>query len=234
MLTRSLPALALAFGLVLPFSAPMLLADPATLTVTGEGVSEVAPDLAMLSIGVTTTGKTAAEALASNSAALAIVLDRLHSAGIEDRDLQTANLSVNPDWSNSKMSSSGVTDITSYTAMNMVTVKIRALDSLGPVLDAAVADGANTLNGLSFGVAEPRPAMDAARGAAVQDARAKGLLLAAALGQELGRLVSVTEGPGYGSAAPMYADAKAAAPVPIQAGELSFAASVTVVWELAE
>lgn len=241
MLNRSLPAFALALAASLPLAASVALADtaaatlPATLAVTGEGVSEIAPDLAVLSIGVTTTGKTAAEALASNSVALAAVLQRLRAAGVEDRDLQTSSLSVNPDWSNSKMSSSGVTDITSYTAMNAVTVKIRKLDSLGPVLDAAVADGANTLNGLSFGLAEPRPAMDAARGAAVDDARAKAELFAAAVGQNLGRIVSVTEGAGLGGPAPMYSEAKAApSPVPIEAGELSFNASVTVVWELAE
>ncbi len=63
--------------------------------------------------------------------------------------------------------------------MNMVTVKIRALDGLGAVLDAAVADGANTLNGLTFGLQDPRPAMDAARTAAVEDAAAKARLMAA-------------------------------------------------------
>lgn len=241
MLNRSLPALALAFALpfavIVPFGASVALAEgPAVkLTVTGDGVSSAAPDMADLTIGVTTTAATATEALAANSAALAPVLTRLRDAGVADRDLQTVNLSVNPDWNSAKMSSKGTPEIASYTAMNFVTVKIRKLDDLGTILDLAVGDGANTLNGLSFGLSNPRPALDAARGAAVEDARAKAALMAAAVGQDLGRLLSITEGTGYGSAAPMFGDAKGAAvPVPVEAGELSYNASVTMIWELRE
>ncbi|MFM7443406.1 MAG: SIMPL domain-containing protein, partial [Tabrizicola sp.] len=96
MLNRSLPVFALALAALLPLAAPAALAETAapTITVTGEGMAEVTPDLATLSIGVTTTGATAAEALAANSASLAAVLEKLKAAGIEDRDIQTSNLSV--------------------------------------------------------------------------------------------------------------------------------------------
>jgi uncharacterized protein len=235
MLTLSRPVTALVLAMALPLTAPSVWAEttPAMLTVTGEGATQIAPDLATLTIGVTTTGETAAEALAANSAALSAVLERLKAAGVADRDLQTSNLSVTPNWTGYDSSSSGP-QIAGYTAVNMLTVRILQLDSLGPVLDAAVSDGANTLNGLTFGLADPRPAMDAARTAAVEDARAKAALYAAAAGVELGRIVQITEGGGYGGPAPMYRDAKVeAAAVPVEAGELSMAASVTVVYELA-
>jgi uncharacterized protein len=235
MLNRSLPVFALAFAALLPLVAPAAMAEtaPATITVTGEGMTEVAPDLATLSIGVTTTGPTAAEALAANSASLTAVLEKLKAAGIEDRDIQTSNLSVNPNWTGYDSSSSGP-KIADYTAMNFVTIKIRKLDGLGAVLDAAVSDGANTVNGLTFGLQDPRPAMDAAREAAVEDAAAKAALLARAAGMELGQIQSISEGGGMGGPAPMFKQAQIeASPVPVEAGALAMAASVTVVWQLA-
>lgn len=234
MLNRSLPVFALALAALLPLAAPAAWAEavPATITVTGEGMTEVAPDLATLSIGVTTTGATAAEALTANSASLAAVLERLKAAGIEDRDIQTSNLSVNPNWTGYDSSSTSPT-IAGYTAMNFVTIKIRKLEGLGGVLDAAVSDGANTVNGLTFGLQDPRPAMDAAREAAVEDAAAKAALLAKAAGVALGQIQSISEGGGVGGPAPMFKDAAAsAAPVPVEAGALSMTASVTVVWQL--
>ena len=219
MLTRKSPVLALAFalpfGLALPLSAGFALAEgPAVkLTVTGEGATASAPDMATLMIGVTTNGETAATALAANSAALAPVLERLAAAGIADRDMQTSNLSVNPDY-NSKMANPG------FTAQNFVSVTIRDLDRLGVILDAAMADGANTLGGLTFGLSQPRPALDAARGAAVEDARAMAEHLAEAVGQSLGRLVSISEGGAYGGGGLVYADEKAAA-VPVAVGEVT-------------
>jgi uncharacterized protein YggE len=225
-------ATALGLVLALPLAAPAALAE--TLTVTGEGATEIAPDLATLQVGVTTTADTAAEALAANSAALDAVLQRLRDAGVEDRDLQTSNLSVTPNWTGYDSSSSGP-QISGYTAMNMVTVKIRKLDGLGVVLDAAVQDGANTLNGLTFGLADPRPAMDAARQAAVEDAKAKAALYAAAAGVKLGKIEAITEGGNFGGPAPMYKDARVeASAAPVEAGQLSMQASVTVVWELAD
>lgn len=238
---RLMPATATALGLglalALPLAAPAALADrlPAQLTVTGEGATEIAPDLATLQVGVTTTGATAAEALSANSAALEAVLARLREAGVEGRDLQTSNLSVTPNWTGYDSSSSGP-QISGYTAMNIVTVKLRKLDSLGAVLDAAVQDGANTLNGLTFGLQDPRPAMDTARKAAIEDAKAKAALYAEAAGVTLGRIAVITENSGSGGGpAPMFREAAmSAAPVPVESGQLSMQATVTVVWDLAE
>ncbi|MDQ2064993.1 SIMPL domain-containing protein [Xinfangfangia sp. CPCC 101601] len=234
MLNRLFPATALGLLLALPLSVPAFADhDPARITVTGEGASEIAPDLATLQVGVTTTGATAAEALAANSTALEAVLQRLRDAGVEGRDLQTSNLTVNPNWSGYDSSASGP-QITGYTAMNMITVKLRKLDGLGAVLDAAVQDGANTLNSLTFGLQNPRPAMDAARQAAVEDAAAKAKLYAEAAGLKLGKIQEISESSGYGGGpAPMMKQAAASAEaVPVEAGQLSMQANVTVVYEL--
>lgn len=206
---------------------------PATITVTGEGTVTAAPDLATVSLGVTTQGETAAEAMAANTAALTAVLDRVKAAGVEDRDIQTSTLNLNPNWSNSDGSSMPV--IQGYVATNVLQIRVRDLPKLGEVLDAAITDGANTLNGISFGLAEPEPAMDEARKAAVAKARARAELLTGAAGVGLGRIVSISES-GYMPPMPMYRmeAALAEAPVPVEGGEVGVSASVTVTWEIAQ
>ncbi|WP_108644432.1 SIMPL domain-containing protein [Fuscovulum blasticum] len=222
-----------ALAMALPFAAAAQ-AEAATITVTGEASTAAAPDMATLSIGVTKVGETAAAALADNTAQMQAVIDRLKAAGIEPRDIQTTGLSINPNWSGYDSSVSGGPTITGYTATNIVTVQVRALDGLGAVIDAAVSDGGNTLNGLTFGLADPRPALDAARKDAVADAKAKADLLAGAAGLGLGPIVSLTEGGGYGAPVPMFKADSAAGAVPVEQGAISYTASVTVVYEVAQ
>ena len=96
---RVLSALILSTALALPLAAPVLAEDlPRTISVTGTGTVEAAPDMATLMIGVTTQGVTAAEALAENSKATEAVIARLTGSGVEARDMQTSNLSINPNW----------------------------------------------------------------------------------------------------------------------------------------
>jgi uncharacterized protein YggE len=232
---RFLPVAALALACLataLPARAEM--AAVPTITVIGEGSSEAAPDLATIQIGVTTLGETATEALAANNAAMEAVMARLAAAGVAARDLQTSGLSVNPNWTGYDSSVSGGPTISGYTASNMLTVRLRVLDGLGSVLDAAVSDGANTLNGLTFGLAEPGPALDEARKEAVADARAKAELIATAAGAKLGPILSITEGAAVQSPEPMYRTAADSAKVPVAGGEVGYAATVTIVWQLAE
>jgi uncharacterized protein YggE len=112
-------------------------------------------------------------------------------------------------------------------------VRVRAVDGLGDVLDAAVADGANTLNGLTFGIAAPEPALNEARKAAVMDARAKAELLVTAAGMKLGRVVMITEGGAWTDPAPMFRDSAAASP-PVAGGEVAMTANVTIQYEMTE
>lgn len=229
---RVLSALALSTALALSVAAPTLAEDAPTRTisVTGTGTIEAAPDMATLMIGVTTQGETAAAALAANSTATEAVIARLTASGIEARDMQTSNLSINPNWTGYDSSSP---TISGYVASNMLTVRVRKLDTTGAVLDAAVADGANTLNGMTFGLADPEPAYDEARKEAVADARAKAELLAAAAGVTLGPVLSISDSGAMTDPAPMYRDAVSAAPVPVVGGELGLIANVSVTYEIA-
>ena len=228
---RILNILALTTALSLPFAVPALAEGPATISVTGEGTVSSAPDLATISLGVTTTAATAAEAMSANSQALTAVLDRLKAAGVAPRDMQTSNLTLNPNWVSYDNGSSN--KIEGYTASNMLTVQVRALDTLGTVLDSSITDGANTLNGVTFAVSEPRPAMDEARKKAVADATARATLLVQAAGAELGPIVSMSEQSGFAQPMPMFRmEADATGSVPTAGGEVGLNASVTIVFEI--
>lgn len=225
---------------VLAFSAALVIPMPATsfadtaglITVTGEASLPATPDMAAVSLGVTTEGATAAEAMAANSAALNAVLDRLKAAGIDDNDLQTSNLSLSPNWVG--YDSGSTPTISNYVASNMLNVRVRDLAVLGGVLDASIADGANTLNGITFDLATPRPVMDEARKAAVADAKVRAELYATAAGVSLGKLVSISEVQGYGAPMPVFMDAKAASPVAVATGQIAMQAQVTVTYEIAQ
>ncbi len=229
---RILSPLLLAAFLALPLSGAALAdAAPGTITVTGTATVNVVPDLATISLGVTTNGDTAAAAMAANSVALSAVMDRLKAAGIADRDMQTSNLSLNPNWVNN--ADGTAQEIKGYVATNMLSVQVRAMDTTGAVLDAAIADGANTLNGLTFGLQNQRPPEDTARKAAVADALARAKLLSEAAGAKLGAILSISENSGLQPGPqPLYRLADAAA-VPVAAGEVGVTASVTIVFQIA-
>ncbi|ACM00605.1 SIMPL domain-containing protein [Cereibacter sphaeroides] len=220
--------LMLCTALVLP---GQVLADTPRLTVTGDGAVTGRPDMATITLGVTTEAATAAEAMAGNSEKLGRVLQRLKEAGLEDRDLQTSGLSLNPNWTQSPEGEAP--RIAGYVASNMLTVRVRALDRLGAVLDQAVQDGANTLQGVSFGLVDPQPAMDEARRKAVARAQARAQLLTEAAGVQLGPILEIREGgDGYRPPMPMYREVAMDAPVPMAEGEIETTAQVTLVYEL--
>lgn len=227
---RILTSLLLAAVLAIPL-ALSAQAESARLVVIGEGRVDGRPDMATLTLGVTTQAVMAAPAMAANSSQLSAVLEQLRAAGIAERDLQTSGLSLNPIWDHS--ASGGAPQIRGYVASNMLSVRIRELDVLGEVLDAAVRDGANSFNGLAFGLSDPAPAMDEARRRAVADARHKAGILAEAAGVTLGAVVSIAEG-GGNQPAPMFRleASMADGAIPVAEGEVSLMAQVTMIFEI--
>jgi uncharacterized protein len=227
---QTLKTLSLSTALAMLFVHGALAETQRTITVTGEGIVETTPDQATISLGVTTNADTAVAALAANSEAMAKMLEQLKAAGVAPADLQTSNLSLNPSWSGYDSSSSP--SISGYVASNMLNVRVRDLDALGTILDAAVSDGANTMNGITFGLSEPNPVMNEARTRAVADATSRATVLATAAGASLGPIVSMTEGGTFPGPAPMFRAEGAS--VPIETGELAMTASVTVTFEIAD
>ena len=222
-------------------NAPAVAPGNALLTVTGEGTSKRAPDLAVFTAGVTSQGKTAGEALSANSADMGKVIAALKRAGIADRDIQTSNLSLNPIYAPQRPLPDGSVEpqeprIVGYQANNSVTVRQRRLGEFGKVIDTLVNAGANQVNGPNFMVDEPDPALDEARSEAVKKARERANLYARAAGLKVLRIVSISESSGYGPPMPVYQMAKAdraGNAVPVEAGEVALTANVTVQFELA-
>ncbi len=222
-------------------TAPAYAEGPATLSLTGTGIVSAKPDMATVTSGVTTQGATAAEALAANSKAMADLLAALKEAGIADKDVQTSYFSVNPNYVYSDQRDAGgytlPPKIDGYVVSNTVNVTIRDLSQLGAVLDKQVIVGANTINGISFGVDDPSALLDEARKHAFEDAKRKAELYAAAAGEELGPLVSIAEIQGYTPPQPYLmksmAAAAEAAPVPVATGSLDFQIDVNVTWNVA-
>ncbi len=223
-------------------SGPVVGAGNTLLSLSAEGRSTRKPDLAEFSAGVTSQGKTASEALTSNSADMNKVIVALKKAGIADKDIQTSNISLNPIYGQPVIGPNGqvVQDarIIGYQATNTVNVKQRDLKQFGRVLDTLVAAGANQVNGPNFQVNDPDAALDEARTAAMKAARARADLYAKAAGLRVVRILTISESGGYvPQPRVMYAKAEMAmdaAPTPVAAGQVELSASVSVQFELAQ
>lgn len=203
------------------------------LTVTGEGQSRIAPDLASVQLGVTTQADSAAEAMRQNSDQQGAVIAALREAGLDEADIQTSGLNLSP----LMQYGDGVAPtVTGYQATNLVSIRVADLARLGEVLDAIVAAGANEIQGISFTREDGAEPLDAARVDAVEDARRKAEVLAGAAGLSLGPVLTLRDLPqNDGGPRPMMRmeAAMADASVPVQPGELSMTAVVEIEYALA-
>ena len=224
--------LALAVLMAAPAMGPLAAAaEEGRLTVVGTATVAQSPDVARISLGVSTQDETAAAALSQNSTAMQAVLDRLKAAGLAEADIQTSGLTVGPTWVYPQ--DGAAPKVTGYSANNSVTARVSDLDNLGKVLDAVVKDGANQLNGISFDLQNPKPVMDEARKAAIADARAKAALMAEAAGVKLGKVLHIQEGGNFAPRPEMRMAMPASdAGVPVAQGEVSLEATVTIIYEI--
>jgi len=201
------------------------------ITVVGEAEAEAVPDLATVSAGVTTRAATAAEAISAGSETMAAVFAAIEAWGIERRDVQTSQLNLGPVFAPYQDNSDAAPKVVGFEASNLVTLRVRAIDRLGAVIDALAGAGANQLQGVSFEVSDPRAQFDAARERAVADARGKAELFARAAGVSLGPVVTIAETDRSPGPILMRAEAASAAP-PIAAGTVTLGAQVEIVYAL--
>ena len=202
------------------------------ISATGE-VTRV-PDVAIISTGVVTRAAKASAAIQQNAARMQRVRAALRAAGIEDKDIQTSSINLNPEY---HYQQNQPPRLTGYTASNQVSVRFRDIAKTGEILDALVAEGANQINGPSLTIDKPEQALDEARLKAVANGRARADLYARALGMRVTRLLSVSESGGYAvpPPMPMYARAEAAsadASTKIDPGEQKVQVSVAMSFEL--
>lgn len=205
-----------------------------TISVNGTGKVSLDPDIATISIGVHTENSDATEAVASNNAEASAVMSALLRFGIDEKDIQTSSFSIYP---RQDYSPEGRIQGITFVVDNSVFVKVRDLDGIGEVLEAAVQAGANSISGISFSVEDPKLAYEAALEAAVLDARSRADVLARAAGVQLGAVQSISS---YvsGGPVPFYrefsADLAQAAggEVPISPGQTEISVEVSVVYAI--
>jgi uncharacterized protein YggE len=203
------------------------------VAVTATGRVSVKPDLGIATLGAEARAATLANATDEVSRRMTAVLARVKALGVQDADLTTVAYSITP-IAAPRRTEEEPTRILAYHVMNLVRIKVRAIDSLGKVLDEAVAAGANAVRDVQFGLADPAAAEAGARTDAVRQATAKAEQLAAAAGMRLGRMVSLSEGQVGGPEPRPYAlQRMAAAPGPVEAGQLDVTVTVTARWRLA-
>jgi len=205
--------------------------------IVGEASVSVTPDFARLTLGVTTTGKDARDALATNAKAVGSVIAAIKGEGVAPTDIQTSSVSISPNFTNPPQNAApAARAINSYTVTNMVTVTARDLAKVGTLIDKAVESGANAMYGLAYGENDPSALLDKARPQAVADARRKAEIYASAAGAKVGRVLSMTE---QTSAPPMPFQTRvfaqsAAAPTPVEAGQDKLTVAVRARFELTD
>src|SRR5579862_9014402 len=215
-----------AFALLL---AAGVAASPAaaarTITVHGTGIVTSVPTSAVFTFGVSSEGATAAGALAANSRQMNKVITALKAKGIADANIQTAELSVS-----ANLTPNG-NKILNYTASNSVTALVKQIANAGPVIDAAVAAGANQLSGPTLSSTDQQALSRRALQAAIADARARAKVIAQAAGVTLGRVLTVSEV--TSTPFPIAgAVADRAAATPVEAGTVQTEADVNVTFAI--
>jgi uncharacterized protein YggE len=205
------------------------------IQVTGEGSSNVAPDMAVLSLSVMREATTARDALSANSAAMTKVLEAMIALGIAQRDVQTSNFSIQPRYSNPPRQGPGADEprkLVGYTVRNSVSVRVRDISRVGEVLDTSVTLGVNEGGSILFANDDPTKVIEQARVDAVQQALAKARTLASAAGVKVGKVLEISEqsynSPPMPMARAQMAMSLASDAVPVASGENTYTVTVNI------
>jgi len=204
------------------------------VSVSGQGSVFGEPDVAVLTLGVESEADSVSEARQRAAESMDAVLAALKGGGVADEDIQTTRFSVQPRF---EYLLNGRQVLIGFVVSNLVTVKIRAIDDTGKLVDAAVEAGGDLtrVEGLQFTIDDPSTLQDQARQEAMADARQKAETLAQAAAVELGPARSISEGGGPQPIEFSRFALEAAAPLaetPIQLGELEVRVDVQVVYDL--
>lgn len=227
-ITLSSIAIAPALAQTLPV-AQAVIPDGTLLDVTATGKTTRVPDVATIRAGVVTQAVTAAAALSDNANRMSAVLSALKRAGIQPRDIATANVSLQPQY---RYADNRPPVITGYQATNNVSIRFRDIAKSGAILDALVAQGANQIDGPNLSLDEPDAALDEARVDAIKRAQARAELYAKAAGLSVSRILTIAEGgeiAGPQPPMPVYRMAAAkAADTQVMPGESDVTVTITV------
>ena len=155
-----------------------------SVAVTGEARLVGEPDTALVRFGVWKHGKTVSEAQTRMADVLNRTVGALQEARVKKEDVATSELSISQGWDYRKDRPSG------YDASAQLTVTIRDVSRVALIIDTAIAEGLNRLQGVSYQVRDPKWRSKAVA-KALNDARSKAEAIAAKTGRRLGRVLTV-------------------------------------------
>ncbi|MGZ8361894.1 MAG: SIMPL domain-containing protein [Allosphingosinicella sp.] len=222
----------------IPVSAALAQSQPAAtiggtrLDIVATGEVTRVPDIVRINAGVVTQAPSAVEAIRQNAVRMERVRAALARAGVQPRDIQTSNVSLQPDY---RYAENQPPQLVGYRASNDVNIRFREIAESGRILDVLVAEGANQINGPNLGLDRPEAALDEARVAALANARARAELYARSLNMRVRRVLLVSEsGSTLPAPVPVMARAMVAqeADTRIEPGEQTLSVSLTVSFEL--
>jgi uncharacterized protein YggE len=220
-------------GSLVAFAAPAGADNAPERTISVNGTAQVTlkPDVAYVTFGTLTNDQSAAAARGANDTLMGKVMTAVKAQGVDtDKDVKTVNYSIYPRYDNNG------TTITGYEVSNSIQVKVRNLDKLGAIMDAAVSAGANLSNGLYFDVEDSDAAYNQALEKAIENARQRAETLAKSAGGAVGAVVNASQSGGYYPPTPYYYGRSAmdiaAGEVPVSAGTLNVSAYVNITFEL--
>ena len=210
------------------------------ITVIGTGRISGEPDTLRATVGVEVERTSVQEALNAANAAASRVTSTLREQGVEEQNIQTTEFSVRPRFAEPPVQPApgepqGETEIRGYIVTNLVEVKVRDLERVGEVLQAAVEAGGDAarVQGVRFTLEDNEELLQAAREAAFADARRRANHYAQLADRELGSLVSLSEEAESETPRPMEgaaAEGAAAQSVPMMPGEEEVTVRITAVW----
>jgi uncharacterized protein YggE len=222
-----MPRIAALIALLLLAAAPAALgAGGRSITVDGTGTVSTVPNEADFNFGVAVTAPTAKGALSACARRTNSMIAALAKAGVKPSDIQTAEITLSPNTNENG------TRIVNFTASNTVTVKTRAISKSGGIVDAAVAAGANTVDGPNLTTADQLALSQRALAAAVANARMKAQAIAAASHVRLGRVLTVTESSSTPITYAQVPKAAANASTPVEPGTVQTEEDVTVTFAI--
>jgi hypothetical protein len=210
--------------------------EPRTVAVSGSGFAQVEPDSAILMMSIVASHPTVAAAQQEAASVSAKVLALTDKLDIDRKYVDTTGASVRADYRWNKISSGQ--ELKGYIAERQISVEVRDLEQLGALIEGAVGTGVNQVSPPQIKSSKDRDAYRDALAKAAEDARANAAQLAATLGVKLGPVISINSGGNYqppmlhARAMGVQADMSESAAQTYNAGQLSYQASVSAVFEL--
>ena len=205
------------------------------ITVSGEGKVYAKPDVAIVSLGVTTQAATVADVTKGNTDKMNAVIDAVKNLKIDEKDIQTTNYNLTPNYNWTEKQGRV---FQGYTLEQDVQVKIRDFAKIGDILSQATTNGANLVGDLQFTIDNPEQLKEQARAKAIEKAKANAQNLSKESGINLGKLINVYESnytmpTVYNSAKAMGAGVAESAPVPtIQPGQQEIDITINLTYQV--